>query len=189
MKILVEGGGGGESSSDSDSDSDSNSDNEEVVKADKTNSDKAGMQLGFDLRGSLANISTWLGDDDDEDDDKIEKNTPVALTREALHQQCQAVVCSEESSNNSSDDAAAHGIELEKGPANMMTDKELIGLLKQQPKDVPEMKTRESFRRFFARMKKDRMEFLLRAANIERSTKEGEKKVNKRLALVKDILL
>jgi len=51
------------------------------------------------------------------------------------------------------------------------------------------MKTRESFRRFFARMKKDRMEFLLRAANIERSTKEGEKKVNKRLALVKDILL
>ena len=51
------------------------------------------------------------------------------------------------------------------------------------------MRTRESFRRFFARMRKDRFEYLLRAANMEKNQKECDKKVAKRLALVNDILV
>ena len=77
----------------------------------------------------------------------------------------------------------------DKGLANVMSDKELIAMLRQQPKDVAEMRTRESFRRFFARMRKDRFEYLLRAANMEKNQKECDKKVAKRLALVNDILV
>ena len=70
-----------------------------------------------------------------------------------------------------------------------MTDSELIGLLKQQPKDVPVMRTRESFRRFFARMKRDRMEYVLRAANMGKETGAADKKVAKRMALMQDCLV
>ena len=180
-------------------------------RSDRTNNDKAGMQLGFDLRGSLANIESWVDSDSDSDcgdtndgtcvsseDKKKTVNIkpashsmmiPTALTREALQIQCQAVINSPDSSNDSSEDAEVKGITFERGAANTMTDKELISMLKMQPKDVPEMKTRDSFRRFFARMKKDRFEYLLRAANSTRSIKESDKKVQKRLHLMKDVLL
>ena len=174
-----------------------------------TFNDKAGLQLGFDLRGSLANITTWIEESDSEDDSspspspsplsaagrsgapgaphKTTPKTPkTALSREDLLQQCQAVVAPPSSDDENCD--THEEIPYPKGHANSMSDKELIALLKQQPKDVPEMRTRESFRRFFARMKKDRFEYLLRAANADKSTKDGDKKVAKRMALTADIL-
>ena len=165
----------------------------------QTFNDKAGMQLGFDLRGSLANISTWIEESDDEDNSSAGSGdrggcaskaaaSSALLSREALLQQCQAAVGGAQESDEAASDIE-RDIPYEKGPANAMSDKELIGLLKQQPKDVPQMRTRESFRRFFARMKKDRMEFLLRAANVHKETKDADKKVAKRLSLVSDVLL
>ncbi|GMH57308.1 hypothetical protein TrST_g8286 [Triparma strigata] len=180
-----------------------------------TFNDKAGLQLGFDLRGSLANITTWIeGNSDDSSSSTsssgasagIRHMNPLsksgaaapgcrqptspkrtALSKEALLSECQAVVAPLSSNDELSDSQS--GIPYPKGPSNGMTDRDLIALLRQQPKDVPEMKTRESFRRFFARMKKDRFEYLLRAANKDKATKDGDKKVAKRMALVADVLV
>jgi hypothetical protein len=157
-----------------------------------TSSDKAGMQLGFDLRSSLANLGTWVDEDSDEDSDEAGGTgsaggggVKMAETRTELFQRCQDVIAPADSSSGEGED----DIPYERGPANAMTDKEIVALLKQQPKDVPEMRTRESFRRFFARMKKDRFEFLLRAANKDKESKDADKKVAKRLSLVSDVLV
>jgi hypothetical protein len=165
----------------------------------KTFSDKAGMQLGFDLRGSLANITTWIDEGSEEGEEREGGDEMVAkgmerggdkgiMSKESLVAQVQDVVVGED------DLAGDEGLEedhipYERGAANDMTDKELIRLLKQQPKDVPVMRTRESFRRFFARMKRDRMEYVLRAANAGKDNGAADKKVAKRMALMDDCLV
>ncbi|GMH73629.1 hypothetical protein TL16_g06245 [Triparma laevis f. inornata] len=141
-----------------------------------TFNDKAGLQLGFDLRGSLANITTWIEGGSDDDDSSSsgssggvvrhmkplggtgvgmlggkQPTTPerkrTALSKEALLEECQAVVGGGVESEEELSDGGGGSIPYPKGVSNSMTDKDLIALLKQQPKDVPEMKTRESFRR------------------------------------------
>lgn len=70
-----------------------------------------------------------------------------------------------------------------------MSDEELKGMLKQQPRMVPELRTKESFREFFQGMEAERMSRLLRGAyegNLPAD--QVDKKVKKRLGLVGDIL-
>eukprot|EP00903_Cladosiphon_okamuranus_P011960 g11233.t1 len=75
------------------------------------------------------------------------------------------------------------------GVAVGMSDEELKGMLKQQPRMVPELRTKESFREFFQGMEAERMGRLLREAyegNLPAD--QVDKKVKKRLGLVNDIL-
>jgi hypothetical protein len=70
------------------------------------------------------------------------------------------------------------------GEANFQTDEELIELLRKKPKHVPEMKTKDSFRRFFSQMTKERLQRLLETAYDNLDPAEQSKKVKKRMALV-----
>ena len=168
-----------------------------VGGATTTFNDKAGMQLGFDLRGSLANITTWIDKSDseegEEEQQQVEKERRrakgVVMSKERLVQTVKDVVVGDDDVGDADGELEEDNIPYERGPANDMTDKELIVLLKQQPKDVPVMRTRESFRRFFARMKRDRMEYILRAANAEKKSGQADKKVAKRMALMEDCLV
>lgn len=75
------------------------------------------------------------------------------------------------------------------GVAVGMSDEKLKGMLKQQPRTVPELRTKESFRVFFQGMQAKRMDRLLRGAYEESlPADQVDKKVKKRLGLVGDIL-
>ncbi len=75
------------------------------------------------------------------------------------------------------------------GMAVSMSDEDLKDMLKQQPRLVPELRTKESFREFFQGMEAERMSRLLRGAyegNLPAD--QVDKKVKKRLGLVGDRL-
>merc|ERR1711865_59275 len=74
------------------------------------------------------------------------------------------------------------------GASNFQTDEELVHLLRQKPKNVPELRTRESFRRFFAGMERSRLQNLLETSYDKLAPEDRTKKVLKRLKLVEDIL-
>lgn len=75
------------------------------------------------------------------------------------------------------------------GLAVGMSDEALESMLRRQPRTVPELRTKESFRDFFQGMKAERMSRLLRGAyEGTLPGDEVEKKVEKRLGLVDDIL-
>lgn len=75
------------------------------------------------------------------------------------------------------------------GIAVGMSDEILKYMLKQQPRRVPELRTKESFRDFFQGMEAERMDRLLRGAYEESlPADQVDKKVKKRLGLVGDIL-
>lgn len=73
-----------------------------------------------------------------------------------------------------------------------MRDEALVEMLQKPPKEVPQLRTRDSFRRFFAGMAQGRMRGLLLEAygsgTPDLDPEAREKKVNKRLALVRDVL-
>jgi hypothetical protein len=73
------------------------------------------------------------------------------------------------------------------GAALRLGDAELVHTLRLPPKQVPALRTRDGFRRFFAGVPKGRMEALLAAAYDEGGA-EGQKRAAKRLALVVDVL-
>lgn len=75
------------------------------------------------------------------------------------------------------------------GSAVGMSDEELRCMLRRQPRTVPELRTKDSFREFFQGMPEERMGRLLRGA-YEGSlpADEVDKKVDKRLGLVGDLL-
>eukprot|EP00752_Nemacystus_decipiens_P003028 g2808.t1 len=90
------------------------------------------------------------------------------------------------SSKHSTGSAAAS---ILPGAAVGMSDEKLQGMLKQQPRMVPELRTKESFREFFQGMEAERMSRLLRGAyegNLPAD--QVDKKVKKRLGLVGDML-
>lgn len=70
-----------------------------------------------------------------------------------------------------------------------MPDEALQCMLRRQPRTVPELRTKESFREFFQGMGEERMGRLLRGA-YEGSlpADEVDRKVDKRLGLVGDLL-
>ncbi|CAM9471048.1 unnamed protein product, partial [Choristocarpus tenellus] len=80
--------------------------------------------------------------------------------------------------------------EMMLGPAVGMQDDELLHMLSMQPKSVPELRTRDSFRGFFRGMPADRMSRLLRGAfEGALPPEEAERKVEKRINLVNDMLV
>ena len=75
------------------------------------------------------------------------------------------------------------------GLAIGMSDEALEGMLRQHPRTVPELRTKESFRRFFQGMAEKRMSRLLRSAyEGTLPANEVDRKVKKRLRLVGDML-
>lgn len=76
------------------------------------------------------------------------------------------------------------------GPANQLTDVELIEMLKRPPKSVPHLRTKSSFSQYFSGMKSGRFQFIIEKAYDDIDDKEAKSiKVEKRLALVRDVLL
>ena len=69
-----------------------------------------------------------------------------------------------------------------------MEDGALVDMLKLPPKHVPRLRTRECFRRFFKGVAEPRMRRLLEAAYDDREPEEQQKRVDKRIALVLDVL-
>ena len=61
-------------------------------------------------------------------------------------------------------------------------------MLRQKPKNVPQLHSRDAFRRFFGGMPSDRMRRLLRQAYSELPQEEREEKVDKRLELLQGVL-
>ena len=74
------------------------------------------------------------------------------------------------------------------GPAVAASDEELIHLLQQRPKHVPQLRSRDSFRKFFAGMPCVRMERLLRLAFGALEEGDRDAKVAKRMALLRGCL-
>jgi hypothetical protein len=75
------------------------------------------------------------------------------------------------------------------GHANLLSDEELVVLLRRPPKLVMEMKTKSTFQHFFKGIRSERMRSLLEAAYCEHEDdREREIKVEKRLALLKDFM-
>ena len=65
----------------------------------------------------------------------------------------------------------------------------LVDMLKRPPKHVPELRTREGFRRYFSGMARARMEALLAQSYADLEPADALKKVKKRLGLVPDPLV
>jgi hypothetical protein len=76
------------------------------------------------------------------------------------------------SAANSADDASA------------MSENDLVALLRMKPKYVPQLHSRESFRRFFRCLPHSYMEQLLRMAFVDMTAAELEDKVSRRMALL-----
>jgi len=70
------------------------------------------------------------------------------------------------------------------GPANSLGDAELIALLQRPPKSVTQLRTKSAFSSYFQGMKMAR--FL---AIAQQAFSDSEEKVEKRLALVRDVLV
>ena len=75
------------------------------------------------------------------------------------------------------------------GDACSLSDDVLIGMLRQPPKEVPEMHSRDAFRNFFEGMDKKKMETLLRTSNAGKTPEEIEAKVAKRMKLLAGCLV
>ena len=72
---------------------------------------------------------------------------------------------------------------MEAGAANSCTDAFLVALLQRRPKEVPELRTRSSFQRFFHGMEHARLSKLLYAAYAHLEPAAAHDKVEKRLRL------
>jgi hypothetical protein len=79
--------------------------------------------------------------------------------------------------------------EAKLGKANDLEDSVVVEMLKKSPKDVPEMHSKEAFRKFFRNISKERVERLLMEANKDKAEDERDAKVAKRLKLLDGILV
>lgn len=68
------------------------------------------------------------------------------------------------------------------------SDTDLVKLLKQRPKHVPALRSREAFRRYFQGMPLDRMRRLLLAAYDSLDAAAQAEKTERRLALLDGLL-
>mmetsp|Transcript_17022 Transcript_17022/g.20041 ORF Transcript_17022/g.20041 Transcript_17022/m.20041 type:complete len:923 (-) Transcript_17022:192-2960(-) len=161
---------------------------------------RAAGKLGFDLQGSLNKIEEWT-DVSEMSSRKQRKRLEAAKNkqREAALLSSKPTLLSPKCSNPQSDEVVrksavfrecqSDGVEEERSASSSegvgvgMSDGDLIDMLRQPPKHVPQLRTRDSFRSFFRGCCAARMRHLLEQAC------EDEKKVNKRFDLVKDILI
>jgi len=77
----------------------------------------------------------------------------------------------------------------EVGKAVAMDDAALLDMLKKPPKDVPEIHSKDAFRKFFNGFPRDRIESLLTQANAGKSEEEIAKKVGKRMKVLDGVLV
>jgi hypothetical protein len=79
---------------------------------------------------------------------------------------------------------------IARGPANQLSDVELVDMLRRPPKQVPQLRTKSSFSAFFEGMPSSRFRHVLNKAYDAFDGQDSERraKVDKRLALVKDVL-
>ena len=70
------------------------------------------------------------------------------------------------------------------GAANGITDDYLVTMLREKPKHVKVLQTKDAFQRFFSGISRRRMELLLREAYAENYSSDVEAKVAKRMALM-----
>lgn len=69
------------------------------------------------------------------------------------------------------------------GPAVSMSDEELVTMLRQKPKHVPQLGTRQGFRRFFAGIESSRMRHLLETA-LGSGSEGARTRIEKRMGLM-----
>jgi hypothetical protein len=79
------------------------------------------------------------------------------------------------------------------GDGVYLKDEEIVNLLRQPPKSVPQLRTRTAFQNYFKGMKTTRMRFLLEEAydtpNLsKKEMDENIARINKRMELLKDVL-
>jgi len=88
----------------------------------------------------------------------------------------------------SESDAAS--LVIARGPANQLSDVELVDMLRRPPKQVPQLRTKSSFSAFFEGMPSSRFRNVLNKAydDFDGDDEERRAKVDKRLALVRDVL-
>jgi len=74
--------------------------------------------------------------------------------------------------------------------AEEMKDDDVVALLQKRPKEVPQLRSRDSYRNFFRGVPKDRMHRLLcAAASAQGGDEEArEARVERRMALLSDVL-
>jgi len=103
---------------------------------------------------------------------------------------CRSMVTedSKERGDEAQRERAVPGDEKE-GEACSMPDESLVEMLKQPPKHVPRLRTREGFRRYFRGVSETRMRSLLSAAYNDREPQEREKRTDKRIELLRDVLV
>ncbi|EGB03572.1 hypothetical protein AURANDRAFT_67916 [Aureococcus anophagefferens] len=75
------------------------------------------------------------------------------------------------------------------GAATRLDDDTVVGMLKQPPKGVRHLRTRDGFRKFFSGMPRGRMEALLTAAFADQPAEEATARLHKRLQLLDDLLV
>ncbi|KAH8065327.1 hypothetical protein JL721_8286 [Aureococcus anophagefferens] len=75
------------------------------------------------------------------------------------------------------------------GAATRLDDDTVVGMLKQPPKAVRHLRTRDGFRKFFSGMPRGRMEALLTAAFADQPVEEATARLHKRLQLLDDLLV
>ena len=157
---------------------------------------KACMRLGIDLDSSLARITAWAEPSDDEGEsenngssDVTQIKQPSAHSRDFLVEVCQSAIQIEgrgERERKRKKDK--HCFDCDQEKAIFWQENELILMLQKPPRDVPQLKTKVAFKSFFAGMERSKMEYLLYAANKELGIRDMEKKVMKRMDLLKDVL-
>jgi hypothetical protein len=84
---------------------------------------------------------------------------------------------------------SASGVEVATGAAVGLEDAALVDLLRQRPKFVPMLRSRDSFRRYFAGISRDRMRALLTVAFDTLEAGERAEKVEKRMELLEGLLV
>ena len=75
------------------------------------------------------------------------------------------------------------------GAATRLADADVVALLAQPPKHVRHLRTRDGFRRFFAGVPRARMVSLLEQAFAGQPPDEAKARLEKRLALLGDVLV
>lgn len=69
------------------------------------------------------------------------------------------------------------------GKANFMTDSELIDILQRKPQNVPELKTKNGFKRYFEGVDRARLTHILQQAYQDIDTSQRNEKISKRLEI------
>lgn len=136
----------------------------------------AGARLGFDLQGSLAALSQWSDAAADQDEGIKRFDPKDVRCDDPYPPRCDTLRHIEETG-------------LRVGAALSLDDDALLAMLRQPPKLVRHLRTRDGFRRFFTGISESRMRRLLTAAFKNEPEEEARRRLEKRLALLSDVMI